>query len=47
MRKQFVMGTSRRQAAAECPWAAKIVKVEGGYMCFESAAEYESWRQQR
>ena len=47
MRTQFVQTDSRRRAAAECPWAAKIVKVEGGYMCFASIADYATWRKQR
>ena len=47
MRIQFVQTGSRKQAAAECPWAAKIVKVDGGYRCFESVADYDTWRKQR
>jgi hypothetical protein len=47
MRTQFVQTESRKQAAAECPWAAKIVKVEGGYRCFESISDYETWRNQK
>ena len=47
MRTQFVMTTSRATAARECPWAAKIVKVCGGYRCFESVTDYLIWRNQR
>lgn len=46
MRTQFVTGT-RRQATQQCPWAVKIVKAEGGYMCFESVTDYETWRKQK
>jgi len=46
MKTQFVVGT-RRQAMQHCPWAAKIVKVEGGYMCFESITDYEVWCKQK
>jgi hypothetical protein len=46
-RVQFVQAKTRKQAVAECPWAAKIVKVEGGYMCFESITDYETWRNQK
>ncbi len=47
MRTQFVETNSRKQAAAECPWASKIVKVDGGYRCFESDADYQTWLAQR
>lgn len=47
MRTQFVHVDTRKQAAAECPWAAKIVKVDGGYMCFEAVTDYETWRAQK
>jgi hypothetical protein len=30
-------------AKSEARWAAKIVQVEGGYMAFESVADYETW----
>ena len=47
MRTQFVQTSSRKTAEAECPWAAKIVKVDGGYMAFESIADYQTWRRQK
>lgn len=47
MRTQFVQVDTRKQATSECPWAAKIVKVDGGYMCFESVTDYETWRAQK
>lgn len=47
MRTQFVQVDTRKQAVDECPWAAKIVKVDCGYMCFESFADYETWRNQK
>jgi hypothetical protein len=28
------------------PWAAEIVEVEGGFMAFESVADYDTWRRQ-
>jgi hypothetical protein len=46
MRKKFVQTTKRSDAERECWWAAFIVKVEGGYWCFESYADYRTWRQQ-
>ena len=47
MRKQFIETTSRKDAVAAMPWAAKIVKVDGGYMGFESADDYTVWRNQK
>ena len=32
---------------AEATWAAKIVKVDGGWLAFESVADYNTWRQQK
>ena len=47
MRTQFVQVATRKAALDACPWAAKVVKVEGGYMCFESVTDYETWRRQK
>lgn len=47
MRTTFVETDSREVAKKECPWAAKIVKVEGGYMCFESITDYNTWKNQK
>lgn len=47
MRTEFVECGTRKQAQVACPWAAKIVKVEGGYMCFESVDDYNTWLRQR
>lgn len=47
MRKSFVQCETRKQAETECPWASKIEKVEGGYMCFESISDYETWKNQK
>ena len=46
MKREFVHGT-RSEAKAKCPWAAKIVEVEGGYLCFESFREYKTWKEQK
>ena len=45
--KQLIETTSRKQAAKIAPWAAKIVKVEGGYMAFEFVSDYQTWKRQR
>ena len=47
MRNVFVECKSRRTATRRCSWAAITVKVEGGYRCFESVADYKVWRQQK
>lgn len=47
MRQKFVECKWRYQAENECPWASKITKVCGGYMCFESIADYKIWRNQK
>ncbi len=46
MRIVFVECKSRSTAKRLCPWAIKIVKVEGGYHCFESITDYKIWRNQ-
>ena len=46
MRKQFIEG-SKAEAKKACPWASKIVKVLGGYQCFESITDYEVWNNQK
>lgn len=46
MRTEFLQVKTYRAAFAVAPWAAKISKVDGGYMTFESAADYETWRNQ-
>lgn len=39
MRQQFVSGNLREYAEDECPWAAVVVEVDGGFWCFESMAD--------
>jgi hypothetical protein len=46
MRIELVKAKNRKQAFSRCPWAAVIIKVEGGYKCFESMKEYKIWRDQ-
>jgi len=47
MRTQFVQTNSRACAKSNCAWAAKVVKVDGGYMCFECVDDYNTWRGQK
>ena len=47
MRTETVICKSRSTAKRRCPWAAAIAKVEGGYIAFESRADYRVWRAQK
>jgi hypothetical protein len=47
MRIEFVECVSRSTAQRRCPWAAVIAKVCGGFRCFESVADYTTWKNQR
>jgi hypothetical protein len=38
---------NRKAVAAEYPAAAKIRKVCGGWMVFDTLADYEIWRKQK
>jgi len=47
MRTQFFDCKTRKTAINRAPWAARIVKVEGGYLAFESIADYSVWKSQK
>ncbi len=47
MRKEFVKTESRYLAKKLCPWAARVVKAEGGFWCFESVQNFETWKKQK
>lgn len=47
MRKEFIQATTRRQAVKLAPWAADLIKVDGGYMAFESVGDAETFRGQK
>ena len=47
MKQQFVEAKTRKQAQKICSWAEKIVKVDGGYICFESYQDYLVWKNQK
>jgi len=47
MRKEFIECASRSTARRRAPWAAVIAKVEGGFMAFESVADYATWKKQK
>jgi hypothetical protein len=43
MKQEFFAVDTIEQAEKLAPWAAKIVAADGGYMAFESVADYETW----
>ncbi len=47
MRKEFIETSKRSIAVKEAYWAVKIVKVEGGYMAFESRDDFNTWKNQK
>ena len=47
MRTQFVETESRKKAIDECPWQSRILKVCGGYLCFESVDDFETAKNQK
>lgn len=44
---KFIASDSRKEVVAANPGAAKIIKVCGGYMVFDTIADYETWKDQR
>lgn len=40
MRREMIHCKSRSTAKRRAPWAAVIMKVEGGFIAFESVADY-------
>lgn len=47
MRTEIIEVETREDAETQCPWAAVIVEVEGGWKCFESVADAEVWQGQQ
>jgi len=47
MKKELLTVKTRNQAIKAAPWAARIIKVDGGYLAFESVADYRIWLKQR
>lgn len=46
MRQIFVQVASYNTAKRRAPWAAKIVRVEGGFIAFECLSDWDTWRNQ-
>jgi hypothetical protein len=47
MRTELIEVKTRKTAIKAAPWAAKIIKVYGGYMAFESMTDAEMWKSQK
>ena len=46
--KEFIKGCkTAKEAKEKASWAAKVVKVEGGYMAFEYMTDYFTWQNQK
>ena len=46
--KEFLEGCkTAKEAKEKATWAAKVVKVEGGYMAFEFMTDYTTWINQK
>jgi len=42
----FLVAGSEEEVMELCPWACRVVEVEGGWMAFEDLDEYEVWANQ-
>lgn len=47
MRTAFIECKSRTTAKRKCPWASATMKVEGGFFCYESVADYAIAKNQK
>jgi len=45
MRKEFIKCDNKYEAIERCPWYGFIARVPGGYMCFETATQYQVWKE--
>ena len=47
MRTETIECKSRATAKKRATWACRIVKVVGGYKCFEYESDYQAWKRQK
>lgn len=47
MTREFIQVRTRATAVRRAPWAAVIIKVDGGYLAFASVTDAMTWRNQR
>lgn len=47
MRTLFVESKCKKTALKQAPWASIIIKVQDGFMCFESYDDYFNFKNQK
>jgi hypothetical protein len=47
LRRAFVGAKHRDEALSRAPWAEVAYKVAGGFMLFETEADFRAWRRDR
>jgi len=47
MKIMMIESKTRKSAMKRAPWAAKVVKVSGGWLAFESITDYTVWKKQK
>lgn len=47
MRTETINAKTAAEAKKQAPWAAKVVKIEGGYKAFESVSDWQTWKNQK
>ena len=45
--KEFIEVNCRKTAKRRASWAAVITKVCGGFLAFEYASDYQTWKNQK
>lgn len=47
MRTEFIECSTYRTAYNRAPWASRVMKVCGGFIAFESIADYQTAKNQK
>lgn len=47
MKVIFIQANTKKEAFGICPWASKVKKVDGGFLCFECLNDYTTWLRQK
>jgi hypothetical protein len=47
MPTKFIDTPNPKLAVARAPWAAGIIKVDGGFLAFETVTDYRNWKNQK
>jgi len=46
MKRELIYLKTYNGAKRRCPWAAVIARIYGGFIAFESVADYNTWKNQ-